>query len=249
MQAFFDRYYAPNNATLTVVGDFEPGQAKDLIDQYFGNIPGAEDTDPIDCEYEIGAAGGERRVWEDKLANLPAVLITFLAPEHRAEDTPALTLLSTILGEGESSRLNRSLVRDQQIALGSGTINFSRRGPGQFITFAIANQGMTPDTLEAALRAEVARIIDEGVTAEELEKARNAFRASDIFGRQTGMAIAEEIQHFVHFHDSVDEINTDLDRYMSVTIDDIRRVAARYLAPANSVVLVVVPKQETAVQP
>ena len=105
------------------------------------------------------------------------------------------------------------------------------------------------DTIEAALRAEIDRIIDEGVTPEELDKARNDFRAGNIFGRQTTMSVAQRIQHFVHYHDSVDEINVDLDRYLAVTAEDIQRAARTYLATENSLVLVVVPQQQEGVQP
>ncbi|MCH7874404.1 MAG: insulinase family protein [Gemmatimonadetes bacterium] len=249
VQAFFDLYYTPSNATLTVVGDFDPAEAKRLIEQYFGDIPRGADQPGIECAHAYGSAGGRRHVWEDRLANIPLVLMTFLTPPHSHEDTPPLTLLATILAGGESSRLNRSLVRDQQLALASGGFSSSRRGPSQFIAFAIANQGIAVDTIEAALRAEIDRIIDEGVTPEELDKARNDFRAGNIFGRQTTMSVAQRIQHFVHYHDSVDEINVDLDRYMAVTAEDIQRAARTYLATENSLVLVVVPQQQEGVQP
>jgi predicted Zn-dependent peptidase len=193
-------------------------------------------------------AGERERLWEDPLANLPAVLIAYLVPEHKNADSPALTLLQSILGEGESSRLNRALVREQQVALQSGMFLDGRRGPGQLIGFAIANAGQTADTLNAALRAEAARIVAEGVTPEELEKAKNAFRRGFVFERQNSMGIAEDIQHYAHFHDDVAEINTDLERYLAVTLDDIRRVAARYLVPANSLTIKIVPKGQ-GVQP
>jgi predicted Zn-dependent peptidase len=193
--------------------------------------------------------GGEREiVWEDPLANLPGVLMAYLVPEHKHGDSPALTLLQSILGEGESSRLNRSLVREQQVALQSGMFLDGRHGPGQLIGFAIANAGQSADTLVAALRAEAARIVAEGVTPDELAKAKNAFRRSFVFGRQNSMGVAEGIQHYVHFHDDVAEINTDLDRYLAVTAEDIRRVAAAYLVPANSLTIKIVPKGQ-GVQP
>jgi predicted Zn-dependent peptidase len=247
VQAFFDLYYAPNNATLTVVGDFDPAEAKGLIQDYFAAIPrGAEPPLPL-CEVRFGA--GEREiVWEDPLANLPGVLLAYLVPEHKHGDSPALELLQSILGQGESSRLNRSLVREQQVALQSFVFLDGRRGPGQLISLAIANAGQSADTLAAALRAEAARIVAAGVTPEELEKAKNAFRRGYVFGRQDSMGMAESIQHYVHFHDDVAEINTDLERYLAVTLDDIRRVAATYLVPANSLTIKIVP-QGQGVQP
>ncbi len=247
VQGFFDLYYAPNNATLTVVGDFEPADAKRLIQDYFGGIPRGAEPPSLSCAVEYGA-GAREIVWEDPLANLPAVLIAYHVPEHKNADSPALTLLQSILGEGESSRLNRSLVREQQVALQSGMFLDSRRGPGQLIGFAIANAGQSADTLAAALRAEAARLVAEGLTAGELEKAKNAFRRGYVFDRQNSMGLAEGIQHYAHFHDDASEINTDLERYLAVTADDIRRVAARYLVPANSVTIKVVPKGQ-GVQP
>jgi zinc protease len=245
VKAFFDVYYAPNNATLTVVGDFDPAEVKQLVKQYFGAIPRGVDPPAPVCAVTFGA--GERRTtWQDPLANLPAVLTAYLVPAHKDDDTPALTLLQSILGDGESSRLNRALVREQQIALQAGTFLDSRRGPGQLITLAIANAGQSADTLVTALAAEVARIVADGVTPEELEKAKNAFRRGYVFDRQNSMGVAEEIQHFVHFHDHLDEINTDLDRYLRVTAADIQRVAAKYLVPANSLTILVVPKGQGA---
>jgi predicted Zn-dependent peptidase len=247
VQGFFDLYYAPSNATLTVVGDFEPAEARRLIQDYFGGIPRGAEPPSLSCEVTFGS-GAREIVWEDPLANLPAVLIAYQVPEHKHGDSPALTLLQSVLGEGESSRLNRSLVREQQVALQSGMFLDSRRGPGQLIGFAIANAGQSADTLAAALRAEAARLVVEGITPEELEKARNAFRRGFVFDRQNSMGLAEGIQHYAHFHDDASEINTDLERDLAVTADDIRRVAARYLVPANSLTIKVVPKGK-GVQP
>jgi zinc protease len=172
--------------------------------------------------------------------------MAFMVPEHRHADSPPLELLQSILGEGESSRLNRALVREQQVALQSGTFLDSRRGPGQFIGFAIANQGQSADTLVTALRAVIADIAEHGIAPEELEKAKNAFRRDYVFGRQTSMGVAESVQHYKHLHGDVAEINTDLDRYLAVTAADIQRVARLYLAAANATTIRVVPKGKEA---
>ena len=248
VQAFFNLYYKPNNATLVVVGDFDQAATRSLIQQYFGDIPRGDDPPPVVCNQPFNQ-GAERQVIPDPLANLPAVLTAYLVPPHDNADTPALSLLSTILGNGESSRLNRSLVRDRQLAIQAGTFNDSRRGPGQFVVLAIANQGASADSIEAALHAEVARIAADGVTQEELDKAKNDFRTSDVFGRQTTMNVAEELQHYAHDHDHVSEINTDAAQYMAVTLADIQRVARQYLIPQNSLTLIVVPAPQTEVQP
>jgi predicted Zn-dependent peptidase len=241
VRGFFDRHYTPSNATLTVVGDFAAPEARRLIEQYFGDLPRGPTIAAAECRVRFGP-GQRRHHWEDPLATLPAVIIAYRTPPHADPDTPALSLLSTILGGGESSRLNRTLVRQSHAALGAFTQSASRRGPGLFAAIAVANQGVSPDTLEAQLGGQVARVSDSLVADEEITKARNEFRAGNIFGLQTTMAVAERLQHYAHDHASVDDMYTDLDRYMAVTAADVQRVARKYLVPENSVVIVVVPK-------
>jgi len=242
VREFFNLYYAPNNATLTVVGDFDPGETKALIEEYFGGIPRAEEPPAVECQVSYGELGGHT-VMPDQHANLPAVLIAFLIPPHHHADTPALTLLGTILGQGESSRLNRALVRDAQSALQALAFVDSRRGPGQFIAGAIANQGVGHDTLETQLWTEIGTVVAEGVTEAELEKAKNSYRADQIYGRQTTMGMAETLQHFAHFHDAIEDINGELGRYMAVTLDDVRRVASTYLVPGNAHTVIAQPAE------
>jgi predicted Zn-dependent peptidase len=241
VQAFFAQYYVPNNATLTVVGDFVAAEARELIARYFGEIPRGAAIPPVSCAPGFGS-GTRRHEWRDPLATLPAVIIAYRIPPHDDPDTPALALLGTILGGGESSRLNLSLVRRAQSALSAFAQSASRRGPGFFAAIAVANQGVSADTLEAQLAAQVARMRDSLVTEEELAKARNDFRAGNIFGLQTTMAVAERLQHYAHDHPSIDDMYTDLDRYMTVTAADLQRAARRYLVPENSVAIVVLPR-------
>ena len=244
VQAFFDLYYAPNNATLTLVGDFDPSDAKRLIDQYFGTIPRGQDPAGFECAYSFDV-GAKRRVWDDEHANLPAVVVAYRTPPHSHPDTRPLQLLGTILGGGESSRLHLAMVRETKTALQALSQTQDRRGAGMFLAIAIANQGTEAEALEQQLSEQVARIVTDGVTDQEMEKARNDFRASHVFGMQTSMQIAERIQHYVHYHESLDEIRTDLEQYLAVTPADVQRVAAKYLVPANSYTITIVPKRST----
>jgi len=248
VQAFFNLYYAPSNATLTVVGDVNPGEVRSLVQQYFGDIPAGATPPGVRCEVSLGTAP-VRKVWEDEHANLPLVLTAYRMPGHDHGDTRALELLANILGSGESSRLNLALVREQRSALQAGTQVDSRRWAGLFTVLAVANQGTEAETLADQLQAEVARVLESGVSQSELDKARNSYRARDIFGRQTTMNVAQNVQHYVHFHSSLDEIETDLDGYMAVTTDDILRVARKYLTPENSYTLLVEPKRAETPNP
>jgi zinc protease len=241
VQGFFDTYYAPNNATLVISGDFQPAEAKRLVEQYFGGIERGPAPPPVQCEQPFNT-GQQRRHVVDQKANLPAVAHVYRVPKYDDADMPALELLATILGQGESSRLNRALARDAKAAAAAQALlnPFGpRRGPGIFLFFTIANQGVGTDSLDKLLAAEIARVGAAGVTAQELTKAQNSVRANLILQRQTALNTAEALHAAKMFLGSADAVNGMLDRYMKVTADDIRRVAAKYLRPDNSLILTV----------
>jgi predicted Zn-dependent peptidase len=243
VQAFFRTYYAPNNARLVVVGDFEPAAAKALIRQYFSDIPRQPQPPAPTCTGQFNRGARRLRV-PDAKATLPAAIVAYLMPETGHADAPALQLLGVILGQGESSRLNRVLAREQKAVVATQALAGlgPRRGPGLFVGFGIANQGVSIDTVEALLVAEFQRLAREGVTAAELEKARNAYRASTIGERQQVLNVAEVLHTAATFYGAPDAVNTAFDRVMAVTLDDIKRVAATYFRPDNSFTLLVVPE-------
>ena len=138
--------------------------------------------------------------------------------------------------------LNVAIVRRDKAALVAQAVTVgTRRGPGVTAVLGIANQGVEVNRLDSLLASQVDSIRASGVTAEELTKAKNSFRANFIRNRETTLNLAEEIHHYEMFHRSLGEINTELDRYLAVTADDIRRVAQKYLDPANAVVIIVKP--------
>ncbi len=244
VRTFHDLYYAPNNATLTIVGDFDPAQAQQLVRQYFGGIPRSQKPPPVECAPKLNT-GQIRRHETDAKATLPGVFHVYRVPAYESPDYPALELLSTILGQGQSSRLNVRLARDAKAAVATQVLlnPFGpRRGPGLFFAFAIANQGVAIDSVDGLLTAEIARVGREGVTDEELAKAKNQYRSSTINDRQQALNVAESIQTANMFLGDPNDINSDLARYMKVTAADVKRVAATYLQPDNSLVLIVTPE-------
>jgi predicted Zn-dependent peptidase len=246
VKAFFDLYYAPNNATLVIVGDFRPAEAKALIAQYFSDIPRGQAPPPVRCEQGLGTAA-RREVVPDRNATLPAVLMAFRIPAVNHADYPALELLGTIVGGGESSRFNRALVRDAKVALAAQALvnPFGpTRGPGAWAALAIANQGVAADSAEARLTAELARVRAEGVSEAEVTKAKNAYRFGKVSERQQALPFAEAVHFAALFLGDVRAVDTDLDRYDAVTAADIRRVADRYLRPENALTLVITPEKK-----
>jgi len=245
VQEFFDLYYAPNNATLVVVGLFDGAEARQLIEQYFGDIPRASTPPPVACEEPFRGLPSERTI-EDANAQLPAFWASYGGVDAGHEDSYALSLLAGILGQGESSRLNQRLVQQERAALGAGTFGIFRRGPGLIVAQAVANQGVDARQLGALLDEEIERVRTEGVTAEELEKAQNRYRANAVLGRQSVMGRAEALQWHNHFLGDPGAMASEMERYMAVTQEDIRRVAQRYLDPANRAVIITQPASVTA---
>jgi predicted Zn-dependent peptidase len=240
VQAFFTAYYAPSNAVLTVVGDFDPAEARRLIAQYFGAIPRGRDVTAPTCTVRYNA-GARRMTVTDRNANLPAVLYIYPMPERAHADAPALELLMTIVGGGESSRLNNTLVRESRVALGAGGFAQQRVGPGVLLVFAIANQGVASERVDSLLHIEVERLRNDTLARAELLKAQNQYRAGAIRNRQTTMGIAETLQAALRYLGSLDAANSEMNRFMSVTTDDLRRVARQYLGAENRTTVIVNP--------
>ena len=243
VQAFFKTYYAPNNATLVITGDFEPAATKQLVSRYFSDIPRADPPPPVVCDDKSAYNRGARRERVlDTKATLPAVFKAYMIPAYDSKDYPALELLGTILGRGESSRLNRTLVRDTKLAAGTQTfVNLfgPRRGPGQFALFAVANGGVAVDTLDARLNDIVAKIAADGLSDDELKKAKNNYIADVIREDQRVMSVAQALQRANLFLGGPEKYLNDTDRYTSVTVADVRRAAATYLRPDNSMTFII----------
>ena len=240
VKAFHELYYKPNNATLVVAGDFDAAEAKRLVQQYFGPIARGETPPAVSCTPRFNAGARSARVLDTK-ANLPAVVQVYTIPAYDNADYPALELLNAILGRGESSRLNRSLSRESKLAAGVQTfidIFGPRRGPGLFTLLAIANQGVSIDSLQKGLTTEVANLAGASITDAELAKAKNQYRANALEQRERALSLAQGVQMANLMLGSPQAFNTDLDRYMKVTLDDVRRVASTYLRPDNSLTII-----------
>jgi predicted Zn-dependent peptidase len=244
VQKFFNRYYCPANAVLVIVGDIDPKEALKLVEQYFGNIPsGQKSTFPTwDEKFNKGE---RRKVVDSPKANVPALFATYQIPGHMHADTPALELLNMILIDGEASRLHQRLVKDEEAAFGAFGFVDGRLGPGQFRLIVASNAGVDITTCEKLMDEEVDKVIANGITKEELERAKTKVRSRFISQRETVMNKAEEIHHYIRFHKDLSEINTDLDHFMAVTPEDIQRVAKTYLGAANRTLVVAQPPKSS----
>ena len=240
VQQFFRTYYAPNNATLTLAGGFDVDEAKTMIRQYFGDIPSAPAPQRTTCAEPFSHLPVTRTV-EDARAPLPAVMIAYGLPGPDEADFYALELLNALLVQGETARLQDRLVDQEKAAVDVNGFLFEHRGPGTVFYWLNAAPQVTSERLLTLFDEEVGRIAREGISAEELEKAKNQRRAQAIFERQIPHGTAEALQHAIHYHGGPQAADAKLDRYLAVTADDVRRAAERWLAPRNRIVTHVAP--------
>jgi len=240
VQDFFDKYYQPKNAVLVVVGDIDQKKTMEMVEEYFGDIPGGNEIPKLTGDEPINK-GERRQIVDSPKANVPAVFIGYVTPPHIAPDSPALQLLSSILVDGESSRMHKRIVKDEEAAFGVFGFYDSRMGPSLFRLIGASNAGVDIGVVEGLMQEEIEKVQTTGVTEEELKKVKIQWKKNFITGRQTCMQKAEAIQHYAFFHDDLAEINTDIDRYMEVTTEDIKRVANEYLKVENRTVVVAAP--------
>ena len=237
---FYSRYYRPNNCVLVVVGDIDKKKTKKMIEEYFGDIPRGEDVPKLSGTEPMHKAE-RRKVIDDPNANVPAIFMSYNIPPHSDPDTPALELLGNILTDGESSRMYRRLVKDEEAAVVVFGGVDSRLGPGLFRFVAASNVGVDISTCEELMDEELEKLKAQGIDEKELEKAKIQFKYQFISGRQTCMQKAEALQHYAYYHNDLAEINTDLDKYMAVTMEDIMRVAAKYFVKNNRTTVIANP--------
>jgi predicted Zn-dependent peptidase len=232
VKAFHATYYQPNNATLTVVGDFDPAQVKGFIQRYFGGIPKAATPPAVSCTVSYSAGFRVDTVLDPK-ANVPAVIWSYRVPPDSSPDHYPLALLAVLFGQGQSSRLYRAVVDQAGAALQASAGLSSRVGPSLFYGFALANQGVSADSVLTLMQAQVQRLKTDPPTGAELQKAKNTFESDFVEGRQTDLSKAEALQHYALFRPSLSEVNGDLARYEAVTVDDLKRVIDKYFVRDN----------------
>ncbi len=238
--AFHEMYYRPNNAVLAIAGDIDIAAARALVEKYFGGIAKGDAAPRVNL-VEPPRARQIRETVEDNIP-LPGVFIAFNACAEKDPDSYAVDLLTDVLGSGESSRLYRTLVYERKIASQVAAYFDTREQPGLVVVYAIAAPGVAPDTLEAGIMREIARLREEKIGERELLKVKNRTEAGFYRSLQTVQNKADRLAHYASFYGNPGLINTVVEKYLAVTADDIRAAAQRYCDPEKSVVLDYVPR-------
>ena len=246
VMAFYKRWYAPNNAILVVAGDITAAKLKPLAEKYYGSIPPAP---PIQRKRptEPPQTAKKRVILEDERVRQPSWSRIYLAPSYRngeTERTYALEVLADIFGGGATSRLYRSLLVESKLAVSAGSYYSPHaRGPGRFGLYASPRPGVSMETLERNIEAEVAKILAEGISTQEVERAKKRLRAEAIYARDSLQGGARALGAALAIGMAVDDVEQWPDRIGAVTVEAVNEAARAVMKDAGSVTALLLQKK------
>jgi predicted Zn-dependent peptidase len=245
---FFASHYAPNNAVLTIAGDFDPGSALALTEKYFGPIPANPAIPEAPSTAVDPIIGSEVREEVPDRVPLPRVYAAYRMPGFGSDGFDRLEVAVDLLGTGRASRLYRSLVREQQVAQDVSTYAFPYAwGATIFTIWATARPEVTHQVLEAALLAEVDRLSADGPSADELERVRNLHAATVEASLERVAERADRVSMYTCLFDEPERINSEVSRYLAVDADSVRQAMASTLRADNRVLLTYIPAESSEV--
>ncbi len=238
---FYKTYYVPNNAVLVVAGDFDMNEARKLIKKYFSTIPKGKidfrmkkiEEEPIKEEIFYR--------YVDKNTKVPGVFLSYRVPKITNEDSYVLKMIDHILSYGESSRIIKNIVNSKQMASYAGSFLDTMEDYGIFIIYGLINPGINLDQLTKIIDEEVDLLKEKGITEHELKKQINFFEKKFLYDNYSMCGIAANLSHYYLYYHNANLINTDIDKYRKITVEDIKKVANKYLNKNNRVRLYNVP--------
>jgi predicted Zn-dependent peptidase len=245
-QAFNKKFYIPNNSVLIVAGDISnPTQTKEWIEKYFGSIPKGpaivrqtfvEDpiTQPINATFE------------DSNIQKPMVVAAYRTPSMKTRDARVLDFISTYLSDGKSSKLYKKIVDDKKMALQIGAFSYNQEDYGTYILYGMPQGEFTSKDLIKEVDEEIVKLQSELISENDLQKLKNKYENQYVSGNASVEGIADNLATYYLLYGDVNLINTEIDMYNSITREEIREVAKKYLNPNQRLLLDYVPAKDKA---
>lgn len=240
---FYKTFYAPNNATLSIAGDIDSKQAKEWIQAYFGDIPAGTNEVP---RPDVKDPGIQSEIIDTIYDNiqLPGIFMAYNMPPQGTTDAYALEMLTTLLSGGQSSRMYKKLIDEEQLGVAVQAFPYSLEDGGLFVNLAIANSGVELSTLLSGIDAEIEKVKSEPIPEREFQKLQNQLENSFVNANASVSGVAENLANYYVYYGDTELINTEIERYRKITAEDLQRVAEQYLSKDKRVVLYYLPKNQ-----
>ena len=244
-QAFNKKFYIPNNAVLVVAGDINKEETKKLVAKYYGDVPKGKaierktfTEDPIKETLH-----GE---YHDPNIQIPAIMAAYRTPSMKTRDARVLDMISTILSDGKSSRLYKKMVDDKKEALQVGAFNVSQEDYGMYVIYGLPLGDHTTDSLLKDIDEEIVKLQTTLISEKEFQKLKNKFENQFVNSNSSIQGIANSLARYYMLYGDVNLINNEIDIYNSITREEIKAVANKYLKPNQRLVFNYLPKEEKA---
>lgn len=239
---FKNKFYVPNNAVLVVAGNFDMDDIKKKISDYFGPIPRGNDVPRVNIK-EDPLNGQLKRKFYDPNIQIPMGLVSYRTPSMKDREAYVLDMISSILSGGKSSRLYKKMVDDKKISLEVQAVNLSLEDYGAYIILSLPVGENKLSTLYDNIDEEIEKLKKDLITEREYEKLQNIFENSFVNSNSSMAGIANSLARNYMLYGNTNLINTTIDIYKSITRDEIREVANKYLNKENRVLIDYLPKE------
>ena len=244
-QDFNKKFYIPNNAVLVIAGDFNADQTKEWVQKYFGAI---KKGTAIEREtfVEEPITQTIKAKFEDGNIQIPMVVAAYRTPSMKTRDARVLDFISTILSDGKSSRLYKKIVDDKKMALQIGAFSYSQEDYGTYILYGLPQAPSTSENILTEIDSEIVKLQTELISDKELQKLQNKYENQYVNSNASIDGVADNLATFYMLYKDVNLINTEIEMYRSITPEEIRTVAKKYLNPNQRLVLDYVPSSDKA---
>ena len=242
VRGFYDTYYVPANATVVIVGDIDPDDTQQMVEHYLGRVPKARGEVPRDIPPEPPQDGERRVTVEADNWPLPTVVVAHHITYDGHPDAYPLHIAAKVLSDGQSARIYRRLVYEEQLAVSAFGQGHIIEDPNLFFAVAIVPAGRTTAAAEAALIDELERLKREPITGAELQRSKNQFARDYVIGRMTNSQKAAHLGHAAVIHEDITTADGEFEIFMNVTEEDVQRVARTYFTDATRLVLTILPR-------
>ncbi len=244
-QAFNKKFYTPNNAVLVIAGQMDVAKTKEWVQKYFGPIPRGQEIkrekfveDPITTQLNA--------TYEDPNIQKPMIVASYRTPSMKTRDARVLDMISTILSDGKSSRLYKKIVDDKKMALQIGAFSFNQEDYGMYILYGMPQGENTAADVLREIDEEIVKLQTELISENDLQKLKNKYDNTYVNSNSSVEGVAENLASFYLLYGDVNLINTEIEMYRSITREEIRDIAKKYLNPNQRLILDYVPAKDKA---